>query len=195
MQQLIFASNNENKVSEINSILKNEFEVITLKEAGIDIEIDEPFDTLEENAVEKARVIYEMTNKPCFSEDTGLEVPGLNGEPGVKSARYAGPQRSPEDNIDKLLSRLKDHKNREAQFRTVIALIMNGNVRLFTGICKGTIIASRRGTSGFGYDPVFVPDGGNKTFAEMNLNEKNVFSHRRKAMDQLSSFLSKEKIS
>lgn len=193
MQQLIFASNNDNKVAEINSMLKNDFRVITLKQAGIDIEIDEPFDTLEENAIEKARVIYELTGKSCFSEDTGLEVVCLNSEPGVKSARYAGPQRSSEDNIDKLLTALQGKENRQAQFRTVIALIINGKSYLFTGICKGTIIASRRGTSGFGYDSIFVPDGSSKTFAEMNIVEKNEFSHRRKAMDELISLLAERK--
>ena len=193
MLQLIFATNNENKTREINSILNNKFEVISLKQAGIDIEIDEPFDSLEENAVEKARVIYELTNKACFAEDTGLEVDALNKAPGVKSARYAGEQRSAEDNIKKLLKELDNKTDRGACFKTVIALNLNGKNHLFTGICKGTIIASPRGTMGFGYDPVFIPEGGLKTFAEMEISEKNVFSHRRKATELLVDFLSKLK--
>jgi XTP/dITP diphosphohydrolase len=189
MNTIIFATNNENKVSEVKSILNEKFRVISLKEAGIDIEIAEPFNSLEENAREKAQVIYKLSDQNCFSEDTGLEVESLNGEPGVKSARYAGEARSFEKNIDKLLKKLADKENRSARFRTVICLICQGKEEFFEGICKGTIIAEKRGNSGFGYDPVFIPEGSDQTFAEMTLAEKNVFSHRKKAIEKLTSYL------
>lgn len=191
MNTIIFATNNEHKVSEVRAVLNGKFNIVSIKEAGIDIDIPEPFDTLEENAHEKARVIHEITHKSCFAEDTGLEVESLDGQPGVKSARYAGEERSFEKNIDKLLMNLENHQNRKAQFRTVICLLLNGQENFFEGTCKGTIIAERRGISGFGYDPIFVPDGSDKTFAEMSMEEKNIFSHRKKAMDQLLSFLKK----
>ncbi|HEU5053079.1 MAG TPA: RdgB/HAM1 family non-canonical purine NTP pyrophosphatase [Hanamia sp.] len=189
MNTIIFATNNDNKVSEVRSILDGKFRIFSLKEAGIDIDIPEPHDTLEENAREKAIVIHRLTNENCFAEDTGLEVDSLNGEPGVKSARYAGEGRSFEKNIDKLLDKLAGSKNRDAQFRTIICLICKGKEKIFEGICKGTIIAERRGNSGFGYDPVFVPDGSSKTFAEMTMAEKNVFSHRNKAVEKLANYL------
>lgn len=192
MNELIFATNNENKVSEVKVILEGKFKILSLKEAGIEMDIPEPFDTLEENAKEKARVINKLTNQNCFSEDTGLETESLNGEPGVKSARYAGENRSFQKNIDKLLKKLETETNRKAQFRTVICLIMNGKEKIFEGICKGVIIAQRRGDSGFGYDPVFVPDGAAKTFAEMTMEEKNRFSHRKKAMEKLITFLKEQ---
>ncbi|MGN6533068.1 MAG: RdgB/HAM1 family non-canonical purine NTP pyrophosphatase [Ginsengibacter sp.] len=192
MKELIFATNNENKVSEVKVILQEKFKILSLKEVGIEIDIPEPFDTLEENAKEKARVIYQLTNLNCFSEDTGLETESLNGEPGVKSARYAGESRSFQQNIDKLLSKLENKKDRRAQFRTVICLILNGKEKIFEGICKGIIIAERRGASGFGYDPVFIPDGAARTFAEMTMEEKNIFSHRKKAMEKLITFLKKQ---
>jgi XTP/dITP diphosphohydrolase len=189
MKTLIFATNNNNKVIEVRSILKNEFKILSLAEAGIDIDIPEPFNTLEENAYEKARVINNITKGNCFAEDTGLEVDALNGEPGGKSARYAGEGRNFENNIDKLLSNLKNTDNRKAQFKTVICIILDGEQHIFDGICKGTIIAERKGQSGFGYDPVFIPDGADKTFAEMTLEEKNNFSHRKKAFKKLTNFL------
>lgn len=189
MNTIIFATNNENKVSEVKSILNDNFRIVSLKEAGIDIEIPEPFDSLEENAREKAKVIYRLSKENCFSEDTGLEVESLNGQPGVKSARYAGENRSFEKNIEKLLSRLANIENRRARFRTVICLICQGKEEYFEGICKGTIIAERRGISGFGYDPVFVPEGSDQTFAEMSLEEKNFFSHRKKAIEKLTGYL------
>ena len=189
MNTIIFATNNENKVAEVRTILNKDFRIISLKEAKIDIDIPEPFDTLEENAREKAKVIYELSNLNCFSEDTGLEVESLNGEPGVKSARYAGEQRSFKHNIDKLLSKLAGKENRNARFRTIICLICNGKEQFFEGICKGTIIAERKGESGFGYDPVFIPEGSDKTFAEMTMAEKNIFSHRKKAMEKLIHYL------
>lgn len=189
MNTIIFATNNENKVSEVRSILNDKFRIISLKEAGIDIDIPEPYQSLEENAREKARVIYELSNLDCFSEDTGLEVESLGGEPGVKSARYAGENRSFENNINKLLSKLAHKENRKARFRTVICLLCKGKEEYFEGICKGTIIAERRGHSGFGYDPVFIPEGSTQTFAEMQVAEKNIFSHRKKAMEKLMNYL------
>lgn len=188
MINLIFATNNLNKVREVRSLLNEKFKIETLSEAGIDIEIPEPYDTLEENAIEKAVVINKMTRKNCFAEDTGLETTALNGEPGVKSARYAGDEKSTEKNIDKLLFKLKDKKDRCAMFKTIICLIMNGQQFLFEGTIKGTIIAERRGDTGFGYDPVFIPEGSVKTFAEMTLPEKNIFSHRKKAIEKLVNY-------
>ena len=191
MDTIIFATNNLHKVEEVRAVLGKRFNIITLKEAGIDIDIPEPHDTLEANATEKSKTIYEITNKNCFSEDTGLEVEALNGEPGVKSARYAGESRSFDDNIEKLLTNLKTAKNKTARFRTVISLILDGKEFFFEGICPGRIISERRGNNGFGYDPVFIPTGSDKTFAEMNMAEKNKFSHRKKAMEKLIFFLNK----
>jgi XTP/dITP diphosphohydrolase len=189
MNTIIFATNNENKVSEVRSILDDPFRILSLKEAGIDIDIPEPHNTLEENAREKAIIIHRLTLQNCFAEDTGLEVTSLNGEPGVKSARYAGENRSFQNNIDKLLSELDNQENRKAQFRTIICLVCNGKEEIFEGVCKGTIIAERRGISGFGYDPVFIPEGSTKTFAEMTIAEKNIFSHRKKAIEKLTTYL------
>lgn len=186
---LIFATNNQHKVDEIQGLLPPQFCLKTLAEAGIEIDIPEPHDTLEENAREKAVTIYKLTATACFSEDTGLEVFSLNGEPGVKSARYAGEEKSSQQNIEKLLHNLQDEKNRSAQFRTVVCLIVDGSEYFFEGICKGRILAAQKGEGGFGYDPVFVPDGSEKTFAEMNREEKNRFSHRSKAVGKLVLFL------
>jgi XTP/dITP diphosphohydrolase len=189
MHTLIFATNNQHKLDEVRSIPGLKYNIIGLKEAGIEIEIPEPYDTLEQNASEKSGVIYSLTGKDCFSEDTGLEVDALNGEPGVKSARYAGDDRSFSNNIDKLLHKMKGKTDRGARFRAVISLMLGGKEYIFEGICKGIIIADIRGNEGFGYDPVFIPDGANKTFAEMNMDEKNRYSHRKKAMDTLAGFL------
>jgi XTP/dITP diphosphohydrolase len=191
MNTLIFATNNENKVAEIRKVLGNLFEIITLKEAGIHIDIPEPHDTLEANAAEKSFVIHQLTQKSCFSEDTGLETEALNGEPGVKSARYAGEDRSFDANIEKLLVKLEEAATRKARFRTVISLVLNEIEYQFEGVCEGTIIEERKGNNGFGYDPVFVPDGSEKTFAEMDTDEKNKYSHRKKAMSKMIDFLSK----
>jgi len=191
MNQLIFATNNQHKVEEMNMALKGKFSIKSLKEAGIDIDIPEPFNTLEENAITKARTIYQLTQSDCFSEDTGLEVEALNGEPGVKSARYAGEKAEFSDNIDKLLMNMQNKQNRAAQFKTIITLIIAGKEYMFEGICKGSILTERHGGKGFGYDPVFVPEGSNKSFAEMTMEEKNIYSHRRKAADKLVEFLSK----
>jgi XTP/dITP diphosphohydrolase len=191
---LVFATNNENKIREIQPLIPVDIHVISLKEAGIDIEIPEPHDTLEENAREKAQTIFSLTTQNCFSEDTGLEVEMLGGGPGVKSARYAGEERSFEKNISRLLKEMQNATNRKARFRTVICLLMSDQEYYFEGICQGSIIPSPRGVKGFGYDPVFTPDGSEKTFAEMNLEEKNFYSHRRKAVDKLVVFLNQLKL-
>lgn len=187
--KLIFATNNQHKVDEIRSVVGNNLDIITLKEAGIDIDIPEPYNTLEENATGKSKVIFEMTGTSCFSEDTGLEVTALGGEPGVKSARYAGDNRSFDANIEKLLSNLAGKDDRSARFRTVISLLIDGRETQFEGICNGQIIEEKRGLQGFGYDPVFIPAGSVKTFAEMDINEKNQYSHRKKATQKLVAFL------
>ncbi len=189
MDSIIFATNNRNKVDEVRAVLGTAFNIITLQDAGIDIDIPEPHDTLEANATEKSKTISGITGKNCFSEDTGLEVEALNGEPGVKSARYAGDDPGFRDNIDKLLRNLATASNKNARFRTVISLILDGKEYFFEGICNGRIIDVRKGNNGFGYDPVFIPDGSDKTFAEMDMPEKNKYSHRKKAMQKLISFL------
>lgn len=186
---IVFATNNQHKVDEIRAAVPKNFSIISLKEAGIDIDIPEPHDTLQENASEKARTIHRLTHSNCFSEDTGLEVYSLGNEPGVHSARYAGEDKSFDKNIDKLLSKLDGSSDREARFRTVICLLLGENEHFFEGVCEGIIISERRGNMGFGYDPVFIPSGSGKTFAEMTMDEKNRFSHRRKAMDKLVTFL------
>ena len=189
MQSLIFATNNRNKVNEIRSVLNGLFEVISLEEAGIDIDIPEPHDTLEANAREKSATIHSITGKNCFSEDTGLEVPALNNEPGVKSVRYAGDGHDFKKNTEKLLANMLLFTDRRARFRTVISLILDGREYQFEGICNGIITKEEKGDQGFGYDPVFIPEGSNKTFAEMEMAEKNLFSHRKKATAKLIEFL------
>ena len=187
--ELIFATNNQHKVDEIRSALKADLDIKTLKQAGIDIEIEEPFDSLEENAREKCRVIHELSGANCFGEDTGLEVSALGGAPGVRSARFAGEPANHHANIEKLLSHLKDKSDRDARFRTVICLVFEEKEYFFEGICEGRIIDTPLGSKGFGYDPVFIPTGADKTFAEMEMDEKNRYSHRKKAADQLVLFL------
>jgi len=189
MTTLIFATNNEHKVSEIQSLLPKDTNVITLQQAGINIDIPEPYDTLQENANTKAKTIFEITKQNCFSEDTGLEIDALNGAPGVHSARYAGADRNFNANIEKVLANLKNNENRKAQFRTVICLIWNEKEYYFEGICRGQIAEQNSGTAGFGYDPIFIPEGATKSFAEMTMDEKNTYSHRQKAVTQLFSFL------
>jgi len=187
--ELIFATNNEHKAKEVQSIIPASIEIITLKQAGITVDIPEPYNTLEENAAEKARKIYGYTGKNSFGEDTGLEVTTLNGDPGVLSARYAGENRSSKDNIEKLLLNLKPFQDRSAHFRTVIFLLLDNKEYSFEGTCNGTIAFEPRGDEGFGYDAVFIPDNSIKTFGEMTLNEKNRHSHRKKAMTKLVTFL------
>jgi XTP/dITP diphosphohydrolase len=191
--QLIFATNNANKVAEVKTLLGGLFEVSTLKEAGINIDIPEPYDTLEENAQTKSTTIFQLTGKDCFSEDTGLFVDALNGEPGVKSARYAGETANNKENIEKLLLKLAGNNNRSARFRTVISLILGEKEYRFEGTCEGRILPQPTGENGFGYDAVFVPDGSNNSFAEMDMGEKNRYSHRKKAMAKLIAFLSEKK--
>lgn len=186
---LIFATNNQHKADEIRAILNGLFTIQTLKDAGIFIDIPEPHPTLEENAKEKSGTIHQLTSGNCFSEDTGLEVFSLNGEPGVKSARYADNDERFKNNTEKLLFHLKDITNRAAQFRTVISLVLDGKEYQFEGICTGTITTEEKGSNGFGYDPVFIPHGADKTFGEMTMEEKTIFSHRKKAMQKLLAFL------
>jgi XTP/dITP diphosphohydrolase len=187
--KLIFATNNQNKVAEIKAALTQGLEIITLKEAGIDIDIPEPHNTLEENATEKSTVIHNLTKQNCFSEDTGLEVAALNGEPGVRSARYAGDDANNKNNIALLLQNMQNINERTAQFKTVISLILDNVEHQFTGICTGKIIHEEIGEMGFGYDAIFVPDGDEKTFAQMTMEEKNKYSHRKKALAKLIDFL------
>jgi XTP/dITP diphosphohydrolase len=188
-ETLIFATNNQHKVEEIRAVIGAQFNIITIQEAGINIDIPEPHETIEANASEKSRTIFQLTQQNCFGEDTGLEVEALNGEPGVKSARYAGDEKNFEANIDKLLAKLNGIENRNAQFKTVISLMWNGKEYLFEGITAGKIINERKGNNGFGYDAVFVPENIKKSFGEMELSEKNKYSHRRKATDKLIEFL------
>ena len=190
--RIIFATNNDHKVEEIQTAIGDSLNVVSLRQAGIDIDIPEPHPTLEANATEKSSTIHRLTGDNCFSEDTGLEVFALGGEPGVKSARYAGEGRSNENNIEKLLQNLGNNPDRRARFRTVISLIWQEKEYQFEGICNGHILQQPAGGRGFGYDPVFVPEGGNRSFAQMSLEEKNRYSHRRKAADQLVAFLQKQ---
>ncbi|MFM1929457.1 MAG: RdgB/HAM1 family non-canonical purine pyrophosphatase [Bacteroidota bacterium] len=192
MYQLIFATNNANKIAEIQSLVGPDFNIIDMKSAGIDIDIPEPYATLKENAFEKANTIFTITKTNCFSEDTGLEIEALNGAPGVKSARYAGEDRNFQANIDKVLEELSAKENRFAQFRTVICLIWENQPYYFEGICKGSIAKTMHGEKGFGYDPIFIPDGADKSFAQMSMEEKNTYSHRQKAVNQLFEFLRKK---
>jgi len=187
--KLIFATNNHHKIEEIKIFAGRSIEIVSLKDAGINIDIPEPHDTLEENASEKSWTIYRLTGEYCFSEDTGLEVEALGGEPGVRSARYAGREKSFQKNIEKVLEKLRPFENRNARFRAVISLIIDDKEYLFEGVCPGKISEEQRGQSGFGYDPVFIPDGSNKSFAEMTIEEKNQFNHRAKAAEKMVTFL------
>jgi XTP/dITP diphosphohydrolase len=186
---LLFATNNQNKVDEIRSQLSGSITIITLKEAEIFEEIPEPWHTIEANSTHKAEYIFAKYKLDCFSEDTGLIVPALNGEPGVKSARYAGEKATSLENIKKLLTNLNGMENRNAYFKTVITYCKDGKFHQFEGICEGRITEYSIGENGFGYDPIFIPNGSEICFAEMNKEQKNIFSHRRKAIDQLIAFL------
>jgi XTP/dITP diphosphohydrolase len=187
--KLVFASHNQNKVKEISSLLSQEIELLSLNDIGFYEEIPETELTLEGNSRLKAKTIYKQTGMFCFADDTGLEVHALNNRPGVFSARYAGDQRNDDDNIQKLLHELETLSNRNARFRTVITLILNEQEFQFEGIIEGTIISEKRGLSGFGYDPIFIPENEERTFAEMELSEKNVFSHRARAFQKMIDFL------
>jgi XTP/dITP diphosphohydrolase len=187
--EIIFASNNLNKIREINNVLGNSFTLLSLQDVNMNEDIPENEMTLEGNALLKARHIYQTAGMNVFADDTGLEVEALNGRPGVHSARFAGENKDSDANIEKLLSLLEDATNRNARFRTVIALIFDGKEYLFEGVVTGTIIKERRGKMGFGYDPVFIPEGRSVTFAEMDLDEKNRISHRARAFEKLKLFL------
>jgi XTP/dITP diphosphohydrolase len=188
--KIIFASNNINKIREINSVLGDSFTLLSLQEINMTEEIPENEMTLEENALYKARHIFKATGMNVFADDTGLEVEALNGSPGVHSARFAGENKDSGANIEKLLSLLQNETRRDARFRTVIALIYDSREYIFEGVVNGRIIHEKRGRQGFGYDPVFIPDGKSLTFAEMDLNEKNRISHRARAFEKLKIFLS-----
>ena len=189
--KLVFASNNKNKIQEIQQLVPNSIQILSLEEIGCIEDIPETADTIEGNAIIKANYVTSNYGYNCFADDTGLEVETLNGAPGVYSARYAGEQKDANDNMDKLLLELKDKTNRKAKFKTVIALNLNGKQNLFTGIINGKIIEEKIGTNGFGYDPIFVADGYNKTFAELTMEEKSTISHRGIAVKQLLTFLQK----
>ena len=188
--KLVFATNNKNKLKEVQAMLTN-FEIVSLADINCFDEIPETAVTLEGNAILKANYITEKFNLNCFADDTGLEVDTLNNEPGVFSARYAGEENNAEENMKKLLKNLENNSNRKAQFRTVITLNIRGKQFIFEGICKGDILTEKQGEGGFGYDPVFMPKGFHKSFAEMDLNEKGNISHRGKAIQKLVTFLNK----
>lgn len=190
--RLCFATNNTHKLQEVRQLLGNAFELVSLSEIGCEEELAEDQRTLEGNSLQKAEYVFNTYGVSCFADDTGLEVDALNGEPGVYSARYAGPQRNSEDNIRLLLKNLASSSNRKAQFRTVITLVRPDGVHQFEGIAKGEIIKDQKGTAGFGYDPVFLPEGHTKTMAEMTSQEKNAISHRGEAFRKLIEFLKQE---
>jgi XTP/dITP diphosphohydrolase len=189
--KLVFASNNKNKIQEIQALVPNTIQIVGLEEIGCFEDIPETADTIEGNAILKADYVTKKYGYDCFADDTGLEVEALNGAPGVYSARYAGEQKDANDNMDKLLFELKDKTNRRANFKTVIALNLNGKQNLFTGIINGKIIEEKIGTNGFGYDPIFVADRYEKTFAELTMEEKSTISHRGIAVKQLIEELKK----
>jgi XTP/dITP diphosphohydrolase len=187
--QLVFASNNKNKIQEIQLLLPSSIQLLSLEDIGCFEEIPETADSLEGNAILKANYVTQKFGHNCFADDTGLEVDALNGEPGVFSARYAGEPKNDDNNMNKLLSNLKGNSNRKANFKTVICLNISGEQHLFTGIINGNIIDKKIGNNGFGYDPIFVADGYNKTFAELTMEEKSKISHRGLAVQQLVDFL------
>jgi XTP/dITP diphosphohydrolase len=192
--KLVFATQNENKAQEIQSLLPEYFKIITLKDIRCFDEIPETAETLEGNSLIKASFISETYNLNCFADDTGLEIEALDNRPGVYSARYAGPEKSAAANINKVLLELEGKTARNAQFRTLITLILNKSTFSFEGIVRGEIISEKRGENGFGYDPIFVPEGEVRTFAEMSLEEKNKHSHRARAFQKMIKFLNEFKI-
>jgi XTP/dITP diphosphohydrolase len=193
MRRIVFATNNENKVKEIAQLLGTKFEILSLAEIGCNEELEETSSTLDGNARQKAEYVAAKYKVDCFADDTGLEIEALNNEPGVYSARYAGPQRDSEDNMAKVLDHLKDEKNRNAQFRTAICLVLNNESYVFEGIAGGTIRKEKSGVEGFGYDPIFQPDGYDRTFAEMEKAEKNAISHRGIAVGKMVDWLKEQK--
>lgn len=186
--KLVFATNNKNKLKEVQAMLTN-FEIVSLADINCFDDIPETANTLEGNAILKANYVTEKYGLNCFADDTGLEVEALNNEPGVYSARYAGAENNANANMDKLLSNLKNNTHRKAQFRTAVALNIEGKQFVFEGVCKGEILTKKTGDSGFGYDPIFKPEGYNNSFAEMDMSEKGAISHRGKAIQQLVEFL------
>ena len=188
-RKLVFATNNQHKLNEIKNILNDRYDLVSLKDLNIIEDIPEDYNSIDENAARKALFIYNKYKIDCFADDTGLEIGALNGEPGVYSARYAGDQCNFENNIKKVLRKLQGVKNRKARFRTVISLVENGHIVNFEGSINGKIINQKRGIHGFGYDPIFQPDGYKQTFAEMTLDEKNKISHRAKAIEKLANYL------
>jgi len=189
--QLVFATNNHNKLKEVQALIPQHIKLLSLIDIGCSEDIPETQDTIEGNAIQKANFIKTKYGYNCFADDTGLEVEALNGEPGIYSARYAGEQRNVNDNMNKLLKELENKPKKSAQFKTVIALHIDAQLQTFTGICKGKITLTKRGNKGFGYDPIFMPNGYNQTFAEMDLKLKNSIGHRGKAVSQLIAFLNK----
>lgn len=187
--RLCFATNNAHKITEVQQLLDDRFEVIGLQDVGCEEELPETQDTLEGNSTQKAQHVYQHYRVDCFADDTGLEIEALQGEPGVYSARYAGPERDSRANMHKVLSRLRGVSSREAQFRTVITLILKGKQYTFEGIAPGSISQGPSGEGGFGYDPIFIPRGYERSFAEMSLEEKNRISHRGQAVQKLVDFL------
>lgn len=192
-QKLVFATNNLHKLDEVSQILEGKIELLSLNDIKCDTDIPETADTLEGNALLKAQYIHENYGLDCFADDTGLEIEALNNEPGVYSARYAGTDKDSEANMLKVLSKLEGIENRKAQFRTAISLIIDNNTYLFEGIIRGKIIKEKRGKEGFGYDPIFIPEGYNETFAELGGNIKNKISHRALAVNKLCDFLKEHK--
>jgi len=187
--KIVFATNNQHKLEEIRKAVGDKHKIVSLKEIGFVEEIPETHDTLEENASEKAFHIYDRYQLTCFADDTGLEINALNGEPGVYSARYAGENPSFDDNMNKVLENMETKTNRSAKFRTVISLIIDGKETQFEGVCPGNIMTERYGDEGFGYDPIFMPNDFQETFAEMDLSVKNIISHRGLATKKLIDFL------
>jgi XTP/dITP diphosphohydrolase len=192
--QLVFATNNLNKIKEVEALIPKHIKLLSLEDILCIEDVPETQPTIEGNAIQKAEYIKTNYGYDCFADDTGLEVEALNGEPGVYSARYAGPQRSASDNTNKLLLELEGKVNRNAHFKTVIALHLNGSLHTFTGICEGKITHEKHGEKGFGYDPIFKPSGQDKTFAQMELELKNKIGHRGKAVQQLIKFLSNKTV-
>ena len=191
MKTIVFATNNQYKLEEVSAIVSGGINIVSLSDIGCHDDIPETADTLEGNAMQKAKYVKERFGYDCFADDTGLEVEVLNGEPGVRSARYAGDAHDSNANMDKLLNALEGRQNRKARFRTVIALIINGNEEYFEGIINGHIIDKKRGNTGFGYDPVFMPDGYDETFAELGADIKNKISHRALATLKFAEWLKK----
>tara|TARA_B100000287_G_scaffold250567_1_gene235476 strand:+ start:195 stop:791 length:597 start_codon:yes stop_codon:yes gene_type:complete len=187
--KIVFATNNPNKLKEIQTLIPKEIEIISLKEIGCTEDIPETGDTLEANAFQKVHYVKENYNYDCFADDTGLEIDALNGAPGVYSARYAGPEKSAEANIEKILNELQGKENRKAKFRTAIALTLNNEEHLFEGEINGHISKVKQGNEGFGYDPIFMPENEKRSFAQMSMEEKGTISHRGRAVKKLVTYL------